>query len=214
MAAGGRIVHPTNPDAVGSLILRLTSDAEAETTGREVVQCVRTACVERDLEAVSTLHALFRDVVCRVPEFHVLLAELFESDRKAIAKVLRFPARGAGRPRSDEFQFVALLEYVMNTENFDHVTEAIDWLVEHRAELVDKDLPTPKTLQNMHSKLATYFRLWSRSMYVPPDLLTLLPPLPPGVEHDAGMVEKCRYPPRDGSPWPYGVRLQIRHPKK
>ncbi len=66
------------------------------------------AWLERDLEGVSTLHALFRNVVCRVPEFHVLLADLMETDRKSIAKVLRLPTKGAGRPRADEFQFVAL----------------------------------------------------------------------------------------------------------
>lgn len=41
-------------------------------------------------------------------------------------------------------------------------------------------MPAKKTLQNTHSQFSDLFRLWSGSRYVPPELVTAQPWMPPG----------------------------------
>jgi hypothetical protein len=197
-------VNPTNPTARTSITLTLTTDAAAEATGREVVQQIADACTENDYETLSTLHVLFTNIVPRVPEFHPLMDELVAADnKKVIWKLLRFPntREHGGRPREDEFYFVALIERVMENRKAESATDAISWIVgEHKA----GRLPLPaalsaKTLQNQHAKLGELFRLWSGSIYVPPDLLTMIPWMPPGIALTPEKIDACRYPPTAAS---------------
>ncbi|HTL36600.1 MAG TPA: hypothetical protein VL326_25880 [Kofleriaceae bacterium] len=109
-----------------------------------------------------------------------------------------------------------MIEHVMEAEGFDKATQAVEWLSRHRQELdlPDDFLPGAKALLNQHAMLGEYFQLWSSSVYVKPELLTLMPPELPGVPYTPEMIEKARFPPRDGSTWPHGIVVEIRPPHR
>jgi hypothetical protein len=217
VVAGARAVHAYDRDALTTITITLSTDAEAEANGRRVVDLIREACVAGDLERVAILHALFSSIACRVPEFHVLVHEVIErGDRAEIVKVLDLPRRGRGRRPGDTFFFTSLIEHVMEAEGFDKATQAVEWLSRHRQELdlPDDFLPGAKALLNQHAMLGEYFQLWSSSVYVKPELLTLMPPELPGVPYTPEMIEKARFPPRDGSTWPHGIVVEIRPPHR
>jgi hypothetical protein len=186
VSVSGRITNPTRPSAPASITLTLTVDAEAEAAGREVVGRVRAACDADDHESLSTLVVLFSQVVARVPEFHALMDELVRNrDEDTIRKICRVPG-GRGRPRGDEFYFVAAVEQLMKDQKLEQVTDALEQLAKafkearESGELTLPFMPSQKTLQNTHSRLRDLFRLWSRSLCVPPELLTAWPWTPPG----------------------------------
>lgn len=215
VATAVRIVNPFDRQALTSITLTLSTDADAERNGRRVVELIREACVDRDLDRISILHVLFRNVACRVPEFHLVVHEVVGRDnKKEIAKLFDFPRKGRGRRPGDTFFFTALIEYVMETEGFDEATAAVDWLIRHRndLDLPDNYLPGAKALLNQHARFGEYFQLWSGSIYVKPELLTLMPPELPGVAYTPEMIEKARFPPNDGSEWPHGLLVEMRLP--
>jgi len=179
-------VNPTQLSGRGSIKLTLTVDAEAEAAGREVVGRVRAACDADDHETLSTLVVLFLEIVTRVPEFHALMDELTENrDDKAIRQICRIPG-GRGRPHGDAFYFVASIEHVMKEHKLQHATDALEWLVKAFQEARENGeinlpfMPSQKTLQNTHAQLRDLFRLWSRSRFVPLELLTAQPWTAPG----------------------------------
>jgi hypothetical protein len=195
----------------------LVDNDEARATGLEVLELVRAACVNRDLEDVATLYTLFQGIVLRVPEFHVLLHELFDTDRASLEKLLFKPEKPKrGRPPRDSFYLVALIDWLMESQAIDEASEAISWLREHRFELrlSRDDLPNEKRLANLHAQFARLNRLWSRSIYVPPELLTMLPPIAPGREAPPEMIESCRYTPTDGPLEVRAVMIEISRTNK
>ena len=175
----------STPSAPTSIRTTLTVDAAAQATGCEVVERVRAACEADDHETLSTLVVLFPSVVARVPEFHALMDELVRNRADdAIRKIVRAPG-GRGRPRGDEFYFVAAVEQAMRDHKLERVTDALQLLAKTYREARENGVTLPfmssqKTLQNTHSRLRDLFRLWSRSLCVPPELLTAWPWTPPG----------------------------------
>lgn len=77
----------------------------------------------------------------------------------------------------------------MTEQKFGRVTEALSWLADafekarERGETELPWLPSRKTLQNTHARFAELFRLWSGSRFVPAQLLTALPWMPPGYRY-------------------------------
>lgn len=216
--AAARPVSPYDRKQPQTVTLTLSADAEAEAKGRRVVELIREACIDRDMERIAILHVLFRNIVCRVPEFHIVVYEVIErSDEYEFARLFDFPRKGRGRRPGDKFFFTALIEHVMEAEGFEEATEAVAWLGAHRNELdlPESYLPGSKTLLNQHAMLGEYFQLWSSSIYVRPELLTLLPPELPGFPYTPEMIEMARFPPKDGAPWPQGILFEIsRLPEK
>jgi len=173
--------------------LTLSTSPEAAARGLDVVERIRAACTSDDIETVSIFAVLFPAVLARVPEFHALMDELDRmQDAATIKKIFHVPG-GRGRPRVDKFEFVALIEHVMETEDLKTVTAALDLIANHLAAERERERrgergtdepaipkpPSPKTLQNSH-RLAPLFRLWSGSLYVAESLLTASPWVPPG----------------------------------
>jgi hypothetical protein len=184
VSASGRLVYST-PSGPTSIRMRLSVDAAAQAAGREVVERVRAACDGDDHETLSTLGVLFPSVVERVPELHALMDELIRTgDDDAMRKICRIPG-GRGRPRSDEFYFVAAVEQAMRDHGLDNVTDVLKLIAEAYKEARENEggrppfMPSQKTLQNAHSRLRDLFRLWSRSLWVTPQLLTARPWTPP-----------------------------------
>jgi hypothetical protein len=84
-----------------------------------------------------------------------------------------------------QFSLVALIEHVMAEQKFEHVTDVLSWLAKAFQEARERGetlpwLPSNKTLQNTHARLAELFRLWSGSRYVRRELVTTLEWRPPG----------------------------------
>ena len=186
ISTSGRIVNPANPSKPASITLTLTIHPKAESTGRAIVERTGAACDADDFEVVSALLVLFPDVVPRVAEFHGLMDELVrKGDEETIRRICRVPGL-RGRPHGDPLYFVAAVEHVMAEQKLERVTDALEWLVDAfaKARARGEDglpwLPSRKTLQNAHSRLAELFRLWSGSRFVPAELLTARPWMPPG----------------------------------
>src|SRR5580692_1262745 len=94
-AVSARTLNPHDANALTTVTLTLSMDSEAEARGQRVVELIRKACIKRDLDDVAILHILFKDVACRVPEFHVVVYEVIEGkDRTAIRKLLDLPRKG------------------------------------------------------------------------------------------------------------------------
>src|SRR5262249_172235 len=141
-----------------------------------------------DFEAVSTLLVLFPEVVARVAEFHGLMDELVrKGDDETIRRICRAPG-GRGRPHGDPFYFVAGVEGVVTEQDVGRVTDALSWLSDAYEKAGERGegglpwLPSRKTLQNTHARFGELFRLWSGSRFVPAELLTARPWMPPGYE--------------------------------
>lgn len=210
-----RVVDPHDRSTPKQVVLKMSADPEAEQRGQRVVELVRQACLAEDLDRAALLYMLFPNIASRVPEFHVYVHELLSSgQRSSVEKLFGLPRRGRGRPADDPLFFTALIEHVMESHGFDHATEAVQWLIDHREtlDLPDNAMPGAKRLLNQHSTLHIYFELWSSSVYVKPELLTLLPPELPGFAYTPEMIEQARFPPKDGSEWPHGLLVEIRGP--
>jgi hypothetical protein len=108
-----------------------------------------------------------------------------KGDGETIRRICRVPGL-RGRPHGEPFYFVAAVEHVMAEQKLERVTDALAWLVDAFAQAREREeeglpwLPSKKTLQNAHSRFAEMFRLWSGSRFVPADLLTARPWMPPG----------------------------------
>ena len=101
--AAARPVSPYDRKEVRTITLTLSTDAEAEAKGRRVVELIREACIARDMERIAILHVLFRSIVCRVPEFHIVVYEVIErNDDLEMARLFDFPRKGRGRRPGDK----------------------------------------------------------------------------------------------------------------
>lgn len=175
------------------MTLTLSTSPEAAARGLDVVNRIRAACSTDDIETVSIFAILFPTVLARVPEFHALMDELDRKHDAATIKKIFYVPGGPGRPRVDKFEFIALIEHVMETENLDTITAALRSIARHLEGERERERrgergadepaipkpPSPKTLQNAH-RLAPLFRLWSGSLFVVESLLTATPWMPPG----------------------------------
>src|SRR3569833_2080789 len=114
--AGGRAVSARRHVAPAPISLSLSVSVEAETAGRDVITRIRDACSRDDIELIASILVLFPSIAPRMPDFHALMDELVrEQKQDVIAKILRVPGK-RGPKRQDEFELVALIEHVMQTE--------------------------------------------------------------------------------------------------
>ncbi|MBV8756322.1 MAG: hypothetical protein JO257_03540 [Deltaproteobacteria bacterium] len=192
IAAGGRPISLRKDVAPAPITLTLSISPESEAAGKDVLQRVRDACNRDAFELISSVVVLFPNVTARTPEFHGLMDELVQGERRdVIGKIFRVPGRRGPKPHN-QFHLIALIEHVMTTEKLDHATEAIARLAEVFAEerakpITDRErellsLPGEKRLQNLHTDLHELFRLWTKGIYIPGEQLTAQPWLPPGYQ--------------------------------
>jgi hypothetical protein len=112
VVAAGTVLPSTIRGPPSPLTLTLTVSSDAEAAGSAVIELVREACVQGDLDEVATLRFFFGSITERAPEFHVLMDGLVDAgDTASVQRIMRDPG-SPGRPR-DNLTYVALIEQIM-----------------------------------------------------------------------------------------------------